>query len=158
MYLGLHVGRYRSVQGFSLLCCKPSECHFAASSTEISLFWLCSFWAASVCDHVEMLFFRATTRWQNTPWHHLQAGLLARQAGAVQDYEEAAAATAAEFLSLHLSCCSVCVLGDASATISGRPRPVRFLLSLKSKAETVTAHRRNETLDNVPADDKDLAQ
>lgn len=75
----------------------------------------------------------------------------------MQDYEEAAA-TAAEFLSLHLSCCSVCVLGDASATISGRPRPVRFLLSLKSKAETVTAHRRNETLDNGPADDKDLAQ
>lgn len=115
-----------------VLCCTPSECHFAASSTEISLFWLCSFWAAGVCDHVDMLFFRATTRWQNTPWHHLQTGLPARQAGAVQDYEEAAAATAAEFLSLHLSCCSVCVLGDASATISGRPRPVRFLLSPKS--------------------------
>lgn len=70
---------------------------------EISLFWLCSFGAASLCGHVEMLYFRAATRWQNTPRHPLQAGLPAPQAGAVQDYGEGAAATAAEFLSLHLS-------------------------------------------------------
>lgn len=66
---------------------------------EISLFWLYSVWAVSLCDHIEMLYFRAATRWQNTPRHPFQAGLLAPQAGAVQDYEEAAAATAAAFLS-----------------------------------------------------------
>lgn len=75
MHLGLHMDRYRSVQGWGLLCGKPSKCHLAASSMEISLFWLCSFRAASVCNHIEMLYFRAATRGQNIPRHPVQAGL-----------------------------------------------------------------------------------
>lgn len=105
-----------------------------------------------------MLYFRAATRWQNTPRHPLQAGLPAPQAGAVQDYGEGAAATAAEFLSLHLSLLlGVHARGCFSKNLQ-MTKTYPFCLVPEVQGRDYDCSQERKTLDDVPADDKDLAQ